>query len=242
MDLGPARPDEARPVRVVGDQEPVELDPVGGHALAELLDGPAALLGVAGEGPVVGVEPGLLVAAGHEGPGDQRPGGRARRRPPGGAGRASGGGRARGRIRARGRGRRRPVRPAWPRGGPGRSGGASATARPIRADATSSAPCRGRRDRRPRGATVEPSLAGESTAHPASPPSCAGEDDALRGPHGVPAASGQAAAARGAAGWPSAASARASSAASAARSGVAQVAEVDDGQLHVHVGQRNPVP
>ena len=24
--------------------------------------------------------------------------------------------------------------------------------------------------------------------------------------------------------------------------GIAQVAEVDDGHLHVHVGQRNPVP
>ena len=76
VDLRPARADETRAVGVVGQQEAVELDPVGLHAFAELLDGPRALLGVARKGPVVGVDPGRLVLTRHEGSGDEGPGGR----------------------------------------------------------------------------------------------------------------------------------------------------------------------
>ena len=61
MHLGPAGPDETGPVGVVGDEEVVELDPVGGHPLLQLGDRPRALFGVAGEGPVIGVDPDLLV-------------------------------------------------------------------------------------------------------------------------------------------------------------------------------------
>ena len=118
---------------------------------------------------------------GHEGPGDQGPGGALRRRPRGGAGRASGAGRARARSRAPRRGRRRRVRPAWPRGGPGRSGerlghGAPDERRTRRRPRR----CRGQRDRRRRGARWSRPWRARATAHPASPPSCAGEDDALR--------------------------------------------------------------
>ena len=74
MDLRPARTDEAGTVGIVGDEEPVELDPLRRHALAELLDRPPTLFGVAGKRPVVGVDPCLLVAAGHEGAGRQGPG------------------------------------------------------------------------------------------------------------------------------------------------------------------------
>ena len=64
------------PDGIVGHQEPLEVDPVGRHALAQQVDGPAALFGVSGESAVVGVDPGLLVAPGLEGPGGQGPRGR----------------------------------------------------------------------------------------------------------------------------------------------------------------------
>ena len=94
--------DEARAVRVVGHQEAVELDPVGRHARLELVDGPPALLGVAGEGPVVRLDPRLLVAARLRRPGWRAAGSPRRRRRPAGGRRASGAGRVRGRSPARG--------------------------------------------------------------------------------------------------------------------------------------------
>ena len=85
------------PVRVVGDEEAVEVDPVRGHALAQLGDRPLALFGVAGEGPVVGVDPRLLVAAGLRTAGWPAAGWPPPRRRAAGGGRASGAGRVRGR-------------------------------------------------------------------------------------------------------------------------------------------------
>ena len=74
VDLRPAGPDQSRAVGIVSHQEAVEVDPVGGHALVQLRDGPATLLGVVGKGPIVGLDPCLLVAAGDEGPRHQGPG------------------------------------------------------------------------------------------------------------------------------------------------------------------------
>ena len=91
-----------------------------------MVDGPAALFGMSGEGPVVGVDPGLLVAPGLEGPGGQGPGGRH----DGGVEREGESHLeqvALGTEAVSGRpGRRRPARPPWPTGGPAAPEGASA--------------------------------------------------------------------------------------------------------------------
>ena len=169
-------------VGIVRHQEPVELDPVGGQALPELFDGPRALFGVAGEGPVVRVDPGLLVASRHERPGGDRAGRRddvlgEREGDPHLEQVALGD-----EAQCSGECRRRPAPRAMAQRWTGAPGGASATARRIRADASAGSPppARGRGvdDHVEHGGAV---AGREEEGAPGQPGGRAGQDDASFG-------------------------------------------------------------
>jgi hypothetical protein len=66
MHLGPV---EAHDLAVgLGEEEAGRVEPVFGLAVGDVLDGPAGLVGVVGEGGVVDLEPRRLVLPGHERP------------------------------------------------------------------------------------------------------------------------------------------------------------------------------
>ena len=230
------------PVGIVGHEEPVEVDPVGGHALAELRRRSTR--------PARG--------------GRRRRGCSCRARPPR-RGRGRRAGSPAGRVAATtssasGRGTRiwsrsRSGAKPWARArsssagtglhrpqvhrGAGRRLGDGA---PSSAAASAGSPAR--RGRRRRGATVEPSLAGVRKAQPASSHSSRARTSARRRGGARARCVTAGSCGSGSGGWPSAAPARASRAARSARSGVAQrpAGRRRPGARASTGGQRNPVP